>query len=101
MKRTDEYILCSAIWFDDGESYPYQPIGIKTGFVVTGRRHHDCFGVMYIISGGINTHTKFENEQGFLTNKNRFVTREEAGEIAFDAGQTDIKHERLFSEDLY
>jgi len=42
-----------------------------------------------------------ENEQGFLTSKNRFVDRKEGGEIAFAAGQTEKLREMLFSEDLY
>ena len=42
-----------------------------------------------------------ESEQGFLTNKNRFVDREEAGQIAFNAGQTDELKRTLYSEDLY
>ena len=44
-----------------------------------------------------------ENAQGFLTNKNRFVDREEGMKIAIAAGQVDeTYHKRdLFSEDLY
>ena len=46
-----------------------------------------------------------EYTQGFLTNKNRFVNRDEGLEIAFDAGQLkDLDKSRegqLFSEDLY
>jgi hypothetical protein len=40
-------------------------------------------------------------EQGFLTNTDRFVDRKEAGQIAFDAGQIKEETKRLFSEDLY
>jgi hypothetical protein len=43
----------------------------------------------------------FEKEQGFLTNKNRFVGRKEGGRIAFDSGQTKELKETLYSEDLY
>lgn len=42
-----------------------------------------------------------EYEQGFLTNKNRFVGREEGAIIAFDANQIDEEKQTLFSEDLY
>lgn len=49
-----------------------------------------------------------EQLEGFLTNKNRFVTREEGAKIAFDAGQLlpnpdglTIIPDRLYSEDLY
>jgi hypothetical protein len=42
-----------------------------------------------------------EYEQGFLTSTNRFVSREEGGEIAFNAGQTKELKTRLYSEDLW
>jgi hypothetical protein len=46
-----------------------------------------------------------ENEQGFLTSKNRFVSREEALIIALRENQVmdinEIRGNRLFSEDLY
>lgn len=42
-----------------------------------------------------------EYEQGFLTNKNRFVSREESGKIAFNAGQTKELKTYLFSEDVW
>lgn len=46
-----------------------------------------------------------ENEQGFLTSKNRFVSREEALEIALRENQvidlSQVRGNRLFSEDLY
>lgn len=38
---------------------------------------------------------------GFMTSTGRYVSREEAAEIAFAAGQTNEKKSRLFSEDLY
>jgi hypothetical protein len=40
-------------------------------------------------------------EQGFLTNTDRFVSREEAAKIAFESGQITEETTRLFSEDLY
>jgi hypothetical protein len=39
--------------------------------------------------------------QGFLTNKNRFVDRQEAGIIALKAKQIDTETQMLYSEDLY
>jgi hypothetical protein len=42
-----------------------------------------------------------EYEQGFLTNTNRFVDREEAAQIAFDSGQIKQHTITLYSEDLY
>jgi hypothetical protein len=40
-------------------------------------------------------------EQGFLTNTDRFVNRQEAAQIAFESGQIKEETKRLFSEDLY
>lgn len=45
-----------------------------------------------------------EEIQGFLTNKNRFVDREEAAKIALAAQQIDClqySKTKLYSEDLY
>ena len=54
---------------------------------------------------GLPQHQAGEEIQGFLTNQNRFVDREEGLEIAYDAGQLknlDKQREgKLFSEDLY
>lgn len=72
-----EYILCAAIHFDDGKKYEHQPRNIFQGFVVSGRRHHNCLLTVFILSakdwrkdslaeGMIQT-------QGFLTSKDRFL----------------------------
>lgn len=100
-EQKDEYIICSAIWFDDKIEYVHQPFNIKSGFVITGHRHHNCFNIMSILSNDIHNHVKFEKEQGFLTNLNRFVDRKEGAEIAYKAGQTKTLLTRLYSEDLY
>lgn len=97
-----EKIVCSAVHYDDGVIYSHQPFNIKTGYVVQGMRHHHC----------INTHglLKYQStknggtEQGFITNKYRFVDRGEGLKIAIDAKQTSHKPtgaSELFSEDLY
>ncbi len=96
-----EYILCAAIWFDDGIENRYQPFNIKTGLVLCGWRH----GCIFPQIGGLVIERKnlgvINEVQGFLTNLNRFVEREEAAKIAFDANQIDKELNRLFSEDLY
>lgn len=97
----DEYIICSAIWFDDKIEYEHQPFNIKSGFVICGHRHHNCFNIMSILSNDIKKHIKYEKEQGFITNLNRFVDRKEGAEIAYKAGQTKTLLTRLYSEDLY
>ena len=95
-----EYILCAAIWFDDGKVHDHQPVNIKTGYVICGHRHHNCFMTAGILDPE-RGYLKHEKEQGFLTDENRFVGREEAGTIAYREGQTKELKEKLFSEDLY
>jgi hypothetical protein len=96
-----EYILCAAIWFDDGKKYDLQPSNIETGLVLCGWRH----GCIFPQIGGLVKDRQelgiYEKEQGFLTNKNRFVSRQEGAKIAFAAGQIKEEIVRLFSEDLY
>lgn len=107
-----EYILCAANRYDDGEIHEHQPVNIKRGFVVCGRRHHNCIGTFAQIVGfpyNENGHRIHRTEvQGFLTNTNRFVSRKEAYKIAFEANQIigPNKNEPsnaigLTSEDLY
>jgi hypothetical protein len=104
-----ERILCAAIWFSNGKQYPHQPKNIEEGIVLCGHRHGCIFqqwaffntdAIKFNVPGR-QEQGHFEKEQGFLTNFNRFVGREEAAEIAFNAGQTNTKLIRLFSEDLY
>jgi hypothetical protein len=100
LAEVPEYLLCSAIWFDDGvDTYVHQPRNIKTGFVVCGRRHHNCFTTVAMLMG-IRKLTK-EEVQGFLTNKDRFVDRYEAAQIALASGQIKEPKKRLFSEDVW
>ncbi len=104
-----EYILCAAIWYKE---IPLKkvikgvlPVNCNTGLVVTGHRHGQCMWTMGSLTGfrsvenGDNSIGKYE--QGFLTNRNRFVGRKEAAIIAFEAKQIDEPIERLHSEDLY
>lgn len=95
-----EYILCAAIWFDDDViSYHHQPKNINSGFVVSGRRHHNCF---YTVSIFTKDQKVFKSiTQGFLTNTDRFIDRKEAAKVAFEAGQVKELYECLISEHLY
>lgn len=93
-----EYILCAAIWFKNGKKHEHQPKNIETGFVVCGRRHHNCFLTTSLVKEF--SEAKKTAEQGFLTSKDRFVDRKEAAQIAFERGQCKEK-KILFSEDLY
>lgn len=108
-KDVKEYILVAANHYDDGTEHYHQPRNITSGFVIPGRRHHNCIALFSLMVGfpyderGI----KLMNTeiQGFLTNTDRFVGREEALEIARAAGQvldeSDVRGNRLHSEDLY
>lgn len=99
-----EYILCAAIHFTDGKEHGGQPINVTHGVVLCAHRHHNVFAQ----TGLSVMQRKMEGweqvEQGFLTNRNRFVNREEAAQIAKEAGQLKpgvVSVQRLFSEDLY
>lgn len=98
---TKEYILCAAIWYKDGQHYDNQPEGIDDGYIVCGRRHHNCIFTSWILSGKKNM--DYDGHiQGFMTSKDRFVDRYEGARIAKEANQCTIPdNEPLFSEDLY
>jgi len=101
-----EYILCAAVWFNDDKTYEHQPRNIKTGIVVCGRRHHNCFLTAFSLNGEERIQTdvregKRKVIQGFITDADRFVDRKEGAQIAFDAGQILSETKALASEDLY
>lgn len=94
-----EYILCAAIHFQDGLKYEHQPLNVTNGIVICGRKHCDIF----VVTKSEGSRKGQLQVQGFVTNKNRFVDRQEAKIIAFNAGQIDslAGNPDLFSEDLY
>jgi hypothetical protein len=104
-----EYILCAAIWYKEiplkKQIDGVLPKNCDRGLVVLGHRHGQCMWTMGSLTG-LRSVTFAEDgvgeyEQGFITNKNRFVGREEGAIIAFDANQIKEKKETLYSEDLY
>ena len=100
--KKPQYIICAAIWFNDGKKHQHQPRNIDIGFVVAGRRHHNVFlTVADIKDCDYRDYGFSENIQGFLTSDDLFVNRKEAAIIAFNAKQTDNQKEILFSEDIY
>lgn len=102
----NEWILCSAIHYDDGEintrrtckNYP------ETGIVICGYRHPDIISILPTNNSLRNDGKEYKCTQGFITSKGRFVDREEAYLIAKKADQllNDFEGKsKLFSEDIY
>jgi len=112
-----ERILCASIHFDDGKIHEHQPKNIKTGFVICGRRHHNCYTSLQAIAktlgiGNENALKLIERSgrdvQGFINNLDRHVDRKEgyyiakaAGQIVYGAGMEDKDNPMLISENLY
>ena len=96
-----ELVMCAANYYDDGKDHFYQPYNINTGYVIGGWRH-PCVGGTFM---AMNPQAKMwdQCEQGFLTTKNRFLTREEALELVKSNGQITkpIIGGMLTSEDLW
>lgn len=104
MDTTKEYILCAAIWYKKLDKPFYNCKNINSGVVICGHRHPHCIYTLLALRG-LRTVTFGENAagkhvQGFLTSKNRFVSRRLARKIAISNYQCDGKGD-LFSEDLY
>lgn len=104
--KTKEFILCSAIHFENGAEPTVH--GITSGVIVCGRRHGDCYAVLKGIMGDVDISKLPERDsQGFLTSKNRYVSRVEAFKIAKANNQIihkmfdDDDEGILTSEDLY
>lgn len=99
------YLLCSAIWYKDLPTMRLLPNNCDKGIVLCGWRHGNIIAQMQATMGlrtvvhGQNS--AGEHEQGFLTNDNRFVERDEAAEIAFRCGQIKGEKKYLFSEDVW
>lgn len=118
-KKQKEIVLCAAIWYKelDAPNYPHSsiplteenkdnlrvqrlPINCDEGIVFCGHRHLQAMRTMNSVTGLTDAEAG-KSVQGFLTNYNRFVGREEGGKIAWEAGQTDELKTYMFSEDLY
>jgi hypothetical protein len=101
----EEKIICSAIWYKELPTPVYGPANVDKGIVFCGHRHPHCLYQMVAITGKRSVTSEVgEIIQGFLTNTNRFVDREEGAKIALASGQIKkLKYNRttLYSEDLY
>ncbi len=67
------------------------------GVAYTGKRHSDAIRAAAEATGK----KPITGEQGFVTSAGRFVSRKEAAEIAFAAGQIEEEKDILFSEDVW
>lgn len=92
----EEFIICAAIKHED------------TGKIFYGHRHYHCLEASNgELSWTLNRQQimKINRIQGFITNTNRFVNREEALIIALKNNQVldknEIRGSKLYSEDLY
>ena len=109
-----EIILCAAIWYKDLKPFAseidsemYLPENTDKGLVFCGHRHYNCILLKSAMTGKRDAECG-KYVQGFLTNKNRFVDRKEAYDIAYKAKQiigpnSDFANNSigLTSEDLY
>ena len=102
-----EYVICAAIHYNDWKTYEHQPRNIATGFVIAGRRHHNCIITLAILAQKDWRRDNLEAgmcvTQGFLSSRDRFLTRQEAWVLAVEAKQIEAneKENTMFSEDLY
>lgn len=93
--KNREFILCAAIWYKDGLIHDGQPKNIETGFVIAGRRHHNCYATARALSGldeaiklkitnieNSMSKEDYRNHQGFITSLDRYVNRREGYRIA-------------------
>ena len=105
-----ETIICAAVWYEDLEmkkdipTESYLPINLDKGIVFCGHRHGQCIYSKCMITG-LRDAESGNHIQGFLTSKNRFVSRQEALIIALRENQVinpeNVRSSNLYSEDLY
>lgn len=78
----EEYIMAASIHIDDGKDYQHKPYNIDKGYVVSGWRHTNIWETINIMTGKKQNEFQIRGERiwkaGFLTNKNRFLSRSEA-----------------------
>lgn len=112
--KNPEYILCAATWYKTFKPLDFNygdllPTNITEGIVITGYRHGYIISLLKALTGIRSVEPDCgEYVQGFLTNRNRFVDRQEAYKIAYDSDQIigpnkgyETNYVGLTSEDLY
>jgi len=112
-----EFILCAAIYINDRQIHKQQPENIDIGFVICGRRHHNCYQTIVDLHGSVNEYFKslnyteddYRKHQGFITSLDRYVDRKEGWKIALANNQIQFglkasdndEDSILISENLY
>lgn len=101
-----EKIICASNYYNDGIVYTHSPKNIAIGYVICGRRHHNClqtFAQIYGFPYNEKALAIMQTEvEGFMTSENRFLDRKEAYIVALKSNQVSPKEkEYLYSEDLY
>ena len=91
-------------WFDKVEPRRIVIAAIKkNGIVFTGLRHGHIIRDM--VGCGFLKDPKedyvYTEEQGFVDNHGKYWSREDARDVAVEAGQVDSTHGTLYSEDLW
>lgn len=76
-------------------------IKANSGKIIRGQRHHDCIKAMVQRSISV-----IDSVQGFITSRNRFVSREDGRRLQDAAGIKSIapggyRGAKLYSEDIY
>jgi len=92
------YVLCAAIWYDDGEKSPSNVHNIKTGQVILGYRHGNCYQILKQLYPD-RRYVK-DCVEGFLTSNDLFIDRKQGAKLAYDQKQCG-EVEILTSECLY
>jgi len=92
------YVLCAAIWYDDGEESPSNVHNIKTGQVILGYRHSNCYQILKQLYPD-RRYLK-DCVEGFLTSNDLFIDRTQGAKLAYDQRQCN-QVEILTSECLY
>lgn len=93
-EASPEIVICAAIRLPDG-------------YIVRGHRHADCINRAFDMPRyKENWECPFDDDQGFITSRNRYVTREEGLALQKAAGipsadPSGYRARELFSEDLY
>lgn len=97
-------IICAAV-----KTTFVNHLGEEVTVMVTGRRHGNCFATM-VKFGAPMPKDRWDEEQGFMTDKGDFLNRKDAFKHALYCGQLsatirqfkkDRNEDELYSEDLY